>query len=337
MQSEVAREIAQHLEITLSSIDERRLDETPTKNVEAYNLYLKGRFFWDRRTEEDLKLSVKYFEDALALDPDYAGLAASYSVMAQWRWYPRDEGNEKAKMYAEKALSIDKNISLAYTVLGKISVWRDWNWKQGEEAFNQALILDPNNATAHQWYAGLLNSLGRNKEAREHIDLAKKNSPNAPLVYSTSSQIYYNNGEFEKAVEETKKAYELGGFSLHYRFYCYVRLGEYDKAVETLKLKFPELQSHPEIIDEIYESSGIKGVVHWYIGDSKCSGSNVSNCFNKARLFMLIGDTKNALECLEKSYEIGHKHFPKIRHYLDFKPLQSEPRYLVLIDKLNME
>ncbi|MFG6687246.1 helix-turn-helix domain-containing protein [Mariniflexile sp. HNIBRBA6329] len=338
LQSDIAKAIVEQLEIKLSTEDEERISESPTKNFEAYNLYLKGRFFWDRRTEADLKRSIKYFGQAIALDslyaPAYAGLGDAYLTMVIWGWYPREEGFKKGKMFAEKSLLINKNISSAYVTLGE-AYELEWHWNQSEKQFKQAIFLDPNNATAHHFYAELLNKLGRREEAVEHIDLAKKYNPNAPLIYSTSSQIYYNDGEFEKSIEETKKAYELGGFSLHYRFYNYVRLHEYDKAVETLKLKFSKFKEEPEIIEGIYKTSGIEGVIQWYI--SKISDSDNNGCFNKARLYMLIGDSKSALDLLGKSYKYRNPSFSRIKHSLDFEPLKSEPRFISLVNKLNME
>ncbi|MBD0830896.1 helix-turn-helix domain-containing protein [Aestuariibaculum sediminum] len=339
MQSEIAREIVKQLEVTLTPTDEIKITEYSTKNVEAYKLYLKGRFFWDRWTEADLKKSVAYFEEAIALDslyaPAYAGLGACYNVMALRDWFRRKEGIEKAKRYSEKALAIDKNISLAYATLGTIASWYDWNWKQAVKQTEHSIFLEPTNATAYCAYASLLNVLGRRKEAKEYIILAKKYNPNAPMIYSTSSQIYYNEGDFEKSVEETIKAYELGGFSIHYRFYSYIRLHEYDNALKTLKLRFSELQVHHEEIDRIYENSGIEGIVRWYI--DQISDLNNYGYYNKARLCMLIGDKKMALDLLEKSYEFRNHNFPKIKYGLDFQPLKSEPRFIALVNKLNME
>ncbi|UKM65942.1 hypothetical protein GSB9_02514 [Flavobacteriaceae bacterium GSB9] len=341
MQGEIAKEVAQQLEVTLSPTDESKIDETQTKNFEAYNLYLKGRFFWDKRTEEDLKRSVKCFEDAIALDslyaPAYAGLGDAYKVMAfRGVYHPREEGIKKAKLFTKKALSINQNISSAYGVLGDISFWFDWNWKQAEKELKQALLLEPSNENAHHSYAELMNILGRKDEARKHIDLAIKYNLYAPQIYAESSLIYYNNCEFEKAIEENEKAYELTGVGLDERIIIYIKMHKYDKAHEALKLKFPEYhRAHPGSIDKIYETSGIEGVVRLIIGrESNCGNSR---CFRKARLCMLIGDKKAALELLESSYKYGEIFFPRIKHCIDFEPLRSEPRFVALVDKLNME
>ncbi|MFL1011019.1 helix-turn-helix domain-containing protein [Flavisericum labens] len=341
MQSDIAKEIVKQLEVALSPSDEKRIVEAPTENYQAYNLYLKGRFFWDKRTEADLKRSVKYFEDAIALDslyaPAYAGLGDAYKVMAFWGWYhPRDEGIKKAKLYSKKALAINQNISSAYGVLGDISFWVDWNWKQAEKELKQAVLLGPSNANAHHSYAELMNILGRKDEAREHIELAIKYNPHAPQIYNESTLIYYNNREFKRAIEETEKAYELVGFGLDDRFITYIKLREYDKAHETLKLKFPEYhRTNPGSIDKIYETSGIEGLVRLY--KERNPGCINNRCFRKARLCMLMGDKKEALEHLEGSYEYGEIFFPRVKHFIDFEPLRSEPMFIALTDKLNME
>ncbi|UKM65933.1 helix-turn-helix domain-containing protein [Flavobacteriaceae bacterium GSB9] len=339
MQSEVAREIVDQLAVTLTPADEKKIAETPTKNVEAYNLYLKGRFFWDRRTEADLKRSIKYFEEAIALDSlyalAYAGLGDAYQVMGWWGWYPREEGFEKAKVYAEKALLINENISLAHTVLG-INFFNEWDYKRAENKFKLALNLEPTNSRAHQFYAELLDLLGRKKEAREHIDLAIKYNPNAPILYSSSGTIYYNNGEFENALKESAKAREFNEKrGLKNIFLSNVRLHEYDKAVEALKAKNSKFKDAPGEIDAIYKAQGIEGVLEWYINQFSESGKN--GCIGKAELCMFIGDTERALDLLEKSYEKKEYYFPKIKSDIDFEPLKTHPRFIVLVNKLNME
>ncbi|MBD0830894.1 helix-turn-helix domain-containing protein [Aestuariibaculum sediminum] len=339
MQSDIAKKVVEQLELTLSPTDDKKITESPTKNFEAYNLYLKGRYFLDRRTEADLKWSVKYFEEAIALDSlyaiAYAGLGASYITLAGRGWYPREEGFQKGKMYSEKALAIDENISLAYTVLGAGYYWHDWDWKQAENKLQQSIYIDPSNETAHYFYAELLNVLGRNKEAREHINLAKKFSPISQLIYKTSNIIYYNNHEFEKAIEDSEKVIELGGVSFHNRFDIYVKQHKYDKAIEVLKVRCSIFNEDPEIVDKIYEASGIEGAIKWFI--DRTLGSQPNGYYDKARLCMLIGDIKSALDLLEKSYEFRNLNFPRIKHDIIFQPLKSEPRFKALVDKLNME
>jgi len=202
IQSDIAKQVADQLQSVLSPQEKEQIEKIPTKNTEAYNLYLMGRFFWNRRsgyeTDEGLKKSIEYFTKAIEIDPDYAqawsGLADAYNFLAGGRHKPWQEQGEqvKAKHYALRALKIDKNSAEAHTSLGFILSYRDWKWEEALKELTLAIKLNPNYAFAHQILAQLFDITGDYKKAREEIDLALNLDPLNSIMHRISGDLYYN-------------------------------------------------------------------------------------------------------------------------------------------------
>ena len=331
-EADIAKKIAASLDAIITPTEEKGINKIPTKNLEAHNLYLNGRFFWHKRTEEDLKRSVHYFEQALALDSTYAkayaGLADSYFIMANWGWYPENEGYMKGKELATKAISFDSSISEAHATLGGIAIWCEWNWEKAEKELIRAISLNPSYATAHQYYAELLDILQRKNEAREQIDLAIKLNPSAQIMLGVSTMIYYNNNEFKKTIEEKKRRMRfMNEKSSIVIFKSYVHLGMDIKAIDHLKLIVSDSpNNNHRLIEKIYQESGINGVIYWYIDQLK-SKEEKWGAFN---LYALVGDGQKVIAHLEKY----PKSILRIRINPDFKLLRSDPIFMEQFKKL---
>jgi serine/threonine-protein kinase len=188
-------------------------DPTPvryTENVRAYSLYLKGRFWWNRRTQADIAEGIRYFEQAIAEDPRYAlaysGLADSYALDLDYRGVPVVEGMERAKAEARKAIELDETLAEAHTSLGWVTFIYDWDWSGAEREFRRALELNPRYATAHQWYAWLLAAMGRFDEAlaegRSAIDL----DPASVSGRRSLGWLQYYARQFEPALDNLRRA-----------------------------------------------------------------------------------------------------------------------------------
>ena len=346
VQTDIAKRIAKELKTALTPEEKERVEKKPTENPEAYNLYLQGRFFWGKRTKEGLNKSVEYFKKAIAMDPDYAlayaGLADAYFIQGYWGWVPKEEGYALAEETILKALEIDNNLAEAHTVRGALYNYKEWNWERAREELEYAINLDPNYVTAHHYYSELLNILGENKKAREQINLAIELDPFLPVLHNMSAIYYYYNDRLEEAYDEYSTLQELdpeyGNGTLHWgKFYIHIRKNEYLKAVEEIKkaLKMdPSFTIEAERVDALYSNSGINGVISRLI--ELVLQDSISNPITLARLYLMIDQREEALDCLEKGMEDKYKSIAFIYNNLDFKELRSEIRFQEMIRKLGL-
>ena len=346
IQNRIAFEIAEELDLEFSPENVAYIKKHPTENLDAYNLYLKGRFFYYRMTTEDLIKSVRYLEQAIKLDSSYAsayaGLADAYAALPYAGVVKNEDSlSNLSKKNAEKALAIDPNCAEAYATLGSISLFGEWNWEAAEKELKLAIRLNPNYANAHEWYADLLNVLGRHEEARIELDKALKLNPFSFMMQMTSSWFYHDVGQFEKCIEEAEKAKDLNKFSHHpytmiissYRY-----LGLDNKAIAEWE-KLVKLNPYSKYLHlnaqrrEAFKNYGIKGFYRVHCDNLI---KNNMEYVNIARILVYLGEHEKALKYLEMAYE--NRDFDMIVIKKDFalKNLRKEPRFLALLDKMNL-
>jgi TolB-like protein/tetratricopeptide (TPR) repeat protein len=212
VQQEIAHAVISSLRGRIS-VPPRPLPNTPTTNVEAFNQYLKGRYHWNRRTEDSLKKAITHFSQALAEDPRYAaaysGLADSYSLLAHRGTSPSGELMPKAKAAALKALAIDETLAEAHSSLGYVNLFFEWKWAEAERSFKRALELNPQYVPAHQWYAFALMAAGRANEALSHAQEAEKLDPLSPNVMRSVADMHYRMREYDRAIAKCREALDL--------------------------------------------------------------------------------------------------------------------------------
>ena len=181
VQEEIAIKISEKLQVKLTAQEQKRVIKRYTENTEAYEAYLKGRYYWNKRTVEDFKKGIEYFQQAIEKDPSYAlayaGLADSYILLATYNFLPPTEAIPKARAAAMRALDIDSKLAEAHVSLATIEGENEWNWSAAEKEFKQALKINPNYATAHQWYGEYLAVMGRFEEALAEINRAHQLDP----------------------------------------------------------------------------------------------------------------------------------------------------------------
>lgn len=342
IQSEISKQIAVKLNTAIPRIGIGENEKRLTENIEAYNLYLKGRFFWHLRTEKDLNISIYYYKKALELDSiyalAYAGLADSYFIKAWRGWIEKNEGLEKGKEFAQKALTININIAEAHATLGGIKTYYEWKWKEAESELKLAISLNPNDAVSHQYYSELLDILGRNEEAREQIDLALELNPYSSIMNSLSALYYYNSNDYYKSIDAHKRAKHLANSNNDYDklhlIRCFLNLGKNKEALELIK-DVISIDNH-QLLDKILMESGIKGVINWFIDYILVNKQNSDLNFHIARFYSLIGDSQNALKYLEYFFEEGHIAVPRINNSSEFSFIRTEPRFIALLNKMNL-
>jgi TolB-like protein/Tfp pilus assembly protein PilF len=344
VQSDIAQRIAEELKTVLSPEEIEKIKKESTNNPEAYNLYLQGRFHWQKRTEEGLKKSMEYFNEAIAVDPDYAlsytGLADAYHIQAWYGWVPWIEGFTKAKDCALKALDIDNNLAEAHAVLGAVLFWSDWNFEKALKELLLAIELNPNYASAHQYYSELLDILRQNDEARLHINIAMELDPFWFLYHRLSAYYYYDEGKFKESLDEFHILQEInpddpgaywGPFSI------YVMQGEDLKAVEALQkcmLLDSSTAKYKDVVKEVYSKSGINGLLNFLIELE--FNKPIPSSYSFARWYAMLEKKEEALDWLEKALEENNNSILYINNRPDFNVLHSEPRFQAMIKKMGL-
>ncbi len=249
LQDEIARTIARQLKIELVGRDEK-LVEAKTDDIEAYNSYLKGRYFWNRRYEAGIKRGIEFFKHALELDRDYplpyAGLADSYNMLAFYSYVDPQQGFPAAEQAARKALDLDPSLAEAEAALGWTASFYHRDWRQGAKHFQRAIELNPEYGNAYFWYSFLLVIQGRMRESLEQVKKARALDPLSAIVMTGTGYLLYFHHQFDVAIEEVNAGLELDpSFPVADLFYCWNHFGKKDyeramahglKSVETVPL-----------------------------------------------------------------------------------------------------
>jgi serine/threonine protein kinase/tetratricopeptide (TPR) repeat protein len=238
LQEEMSREIADKLRLKLTGAEKKKLRKKTTDNSEAYQLYLKGRFHWNKRTEEGLRKGIQFFREAIDSDPSfasaYAGLADCFITLATNIPLPPRETMPKAKAAAMRAIEIDDGLAEAWASLGAVRWWFDWDWEGAEEAYRRAISLNPNYATAHDGYAMLLSARGRFDEAVEQISKAADLDPLSLIIAVHSGWPFYFARDFESAIRRFRKALDLDDKFIPAHGWLGMALGQQHRYAEAL-------------------------------------------------------------------------------------------------------
>src|SRR5438132_67305 len=211
VQQEIARDISERLRLRLSG-EERQLNKGGTSNTEAYQSYLRGRYYWNKRSGDGFKKAIEQFQQAIDRDPNYAlaydGLADCYLLLEQYTSTPASETLPKAKAAAERALQIDDSLAEAHASLASY-YHQSWRWEEAEKEFKRAISLNPNYPTAHHWYEVHLRSMGRLDEALAEIKRAQELDPLSPVLYVNVSFVYLLKNDLGSALEQAKRGVDL--------------------------------------------------------------------------------------------------------------------------------
>jgi len=348
LQDEISLAIVDRLKVKLLGEEKEKIVKRHTENLEAYNLYLQGRYFWNKRTPEGLKKSVDYFEQAIKKDPGYAlayaGLADSYITIGDWNLLPSKEVFPKARAAVLKALEMDDELAEAHNALAAIKKYYDWDWPGAEKEHKRAIELNPNYPTAHQWYAEFLFAMARFDEAIAESKRAQELDPLSPIIFYSGGAAFYFSRQYDKAIEQFKKALNLDPAFPNAHGYiglCYLQKGMVKDAIAELQEDMISEGIGPEIIAEaqnVYATSGIKGAFQMYLDyQMMISEQAYVDPLRIAELHAFLDEKDQAFEWLEKAYEQRSPMLVYVRVEPRFDNIRSDPRFKAILKKMNLE
>ena len=347
-QREIAAEITNNLKMKLSGESEQKMAKKYTDNNEAYQLYLQGRFHFAKRTKDDIRKGIDYFQQAIKLDPNYAlayaTIADSYNSMGKNADLPPKEVLPQAKAAAARALEIDPTLAEAHGALADSLALYDWNWAESEREYGKAFQLDPNVSYIHLTHGvSYFTPLGKRDEAVAELKRAVELEPLSLITNAIFGLSYLYAGQNDKALEQGKKTYDLDPnfrFGRQYLGNTLIVLGRYDDAIavagEGLKTS-PLSQEDLVIAGLAYAKLGRRREAEQYLDRFKelAKTRYVRTVFT-ASIYAALGDKDKAFAELEKSFEDKDCFLPRIKLDPFMNPLRDDPRFKDLLKRMNL-
>ena len=347
LQRQLSQDIASNLRLRLTGSEQEKIRRHYSASPAAYELYLKGRFFWDKRTKQGLDQAIQFFQQAIHADPNYAlayaGLADSYALLDDWgETAPRDSF-PKAREAAEKAIALDDSLAEAHVSLAIVREAYDWDWAAAEQEFKRAIELNPNYATAHQWYGLYLASLARFSEAEAEVRLAQKLDPLSPTVNMALPEVFTWEGRYDDAIPEYKKIIAMDpSFPGAYGNLAnlYERKHMYLQTLDTMQ-PYLGLKGLPDLAGELrslYSASGYTAVMRKELNkdlQDRAQGKYMSPV-GIAASYAALGDEKHALEWLERGYEEHSSGMQYLGVDSEFDSIRSNPKFQYWLSVLGL-
>ncbi len=346
VQEEISQQILDKLRLRLSGEQKRQFTKRYTDNSEAYYLYLKGRYYWNKRTAEGLKKGIQYFQESIEKDPGYAlaysGLADSYDVLPFYSVMPPKEAYPKAKTAAMKALQIDESLAEAHTSLN-YALWNyDWDWAGAERETKRSLELNPNYATTHHWYALFLAVMGRNEEAVREVKRALEIDSLSLVINTKLGIVYYYGRRYDLAIDQLRKTIELDPrFPLAHLYLglCYEQLGKFQEAIA-------EFQRDSQLDENPWGSASL---IHAYGRSGRrleaqkeleklleAAKTKFVSPYFLATAYAGLGDKDKAFEWLETAYRERADWLAYLKVDPEMDRLRPDPRFQDLLRRVGL-
>jgi eukaryotic-like serine/threonine-protein kinase len=345
IQEEISKSIAENLRIELSGKEQQQIVKKDTQNPEAYQLYLRGRYYWNQRTPENVRKGLDYFEQAIQKDPGYAlayaGVADSYAVGGgSFLGLSTKEARPKARAAAMKALEIDDYLAEAHANLADTYLYYDWEFAKSEREFQKAIALNPNYPTAHEWYSQYLYIMGRFDQSIAEAKRALELDPFSVAINTSLGNAYFNARKYDLAVDQYKKTVEIepnSQFGHRLLFWGYERKGMYPEAVVESQTAMRMLGRTADAAAEgdAFQKFGFQGFLKARVDRLlKDPQANIPD-YIFARYYALLGQTNNAFVSLEKSCAVREGEILFLKSDPIMEPLRSDPRFQDLLRRLN--
>jgi serine/threonine-protein kinase len=343
LQEEISQAIVNALRARLPG----RLVAAQTGNLEAYNVYLKGRYHWNKRTEGDLRRSVEYFQQAIAADPhwavSYAALSDSYVMLASYGAVAPKEAMPKAKKAAEKALAVDPALADAHAALGFVRSFYEWDWPGAEHAYQRAIELNPGYATARHWYSGCLRAMGRLEEAMTEIKRAQELDPLSVAIGRDLGRVYHLRRQYDQAIEQYRRVLELDpNFPSGYLHLGMAYEGKlrYEEALAAFQKAQTLPGGNPLILGasgHCYAASGNLAEARRALTElDELSRRRYVAPISRALIYIGLGDRDRAFQWLEKACEERDPWLAWLNVEPVFDSLRSDPRFPRLLRRVGL-
>jgi eukaryotic-like serine/threonine-protein kinase len=350
IQEEISKEISEKLRLRLTGEEQKRLTRRYTENPEAYQAYLKGRYFWNKRTEEAFRKGIEYFQQAIEHDPSYAlayaGLADSYNLLGLnvYQGLPPKEAYPRAKAAAMKAIDLDDSLAEPHTSIAWVKFRFDWDWPGAEREFNRAIELNPRYPTAHHWYAYYLTTMGRRDESRAAILRSQELDPLSLIINATVAHVFYYAREYDRAIEQLRKTIEIDSNFGH----AHRLLGEAYRQKVMFEDAIVEMQKAVTLsgtgrvyylgqLGNVYAVSGKRNEALRIIDElMELSQRRYVSPSSFAIVYIGLGDKDQAFAWLEKAYEERSTFLTEFKVEPMFDSLRSDPRFQDLLRRVNL-
>jgi adenylate cyclase len=344
----IVQEVTAKLKLKLSSEEQRRLVKRDSTNAEAYQFYLRGRYFWNKRTSDGIKQAIEHFQQSTERDPNFAlgyvGLADSYIALTFYNFAAPHETMPKAKESTIKALALDNTLAEAHVSLAHILMNYDWNWSAAETEFKRSIELRPDYATAHEWYAiHYLTATGRLKEAVQEMKKALELEP-ASLVMNTfmGATLYYA-GRYDEAIDQCRRTIEMDpNFAVaHWHLgLAYEEKQALDAATEEFKKAISLSGGSPLMraaLSRAYAQSQKKHEANEMLDKlNELSKQQYVSPYEVATIYIALGNSEQAFQLLEEAYAEHSFHLVYLNVSPQFKSVRSDPRFQDLVQRLGL-
>jgi len=347
VEDSISQQVVSALALHLTGVESELLVKHYTEDAEAHNLFLKGRYLWNKRTADAIDKSIQYFNQAVEKDPVYAlayvGLADAYLVLPAFSDVAPDDVLSKAKNAVEQALRIDRQLPEAHTTLAGISSELEWNWNEAESQFKQAIAMKPNYATVHQWYGEYLDHAGRSDEAVRELQRALELDPLSPIISTSLGQAYYHARLYDRSISQIRNTLDLDPDFVN----AHLHLG----------LIFLQKKMYDEAISEFHKASALSGdatnviallsVAYAQAGkrnDAEKLLDRLNSLYKERRasdrdmaiVYTGLGDHDRAIAALEKAYQEHSWLLLLIKTDPYFDSLRDDVRFQDLVNRVRL-
>lgn len=350
VEDSISQQVTKALALQLSGQEERQLTKRYTQNSDAHQLYLKGRYFWGKRTPAGVDESIKYFQQAIAADPQYAlaysGLADSYLLQGSsgYSQLRPQEAMQKAMAAAERALALDDSLAEAHTSLGYVKLIFAWDWQGAEQEFQRALELNPSDTTALHWYSHYLTAMGRHQESVAASKRALAINPVDLPLNEHLAWVYIMARQYDMAIDQCRKTLEMDpDFALAHRRLgeAYEYEGKYPEAINQFQ-KALQLSGgavvYKALLGQAYALSGRREEAEQSLRDlAELSRERYVSSTLIAAIYLDLGDRDQAFHWLDKAYEERSDLLTYAKVDPVFDALHSDPRWGDLLERLKLE